>query len=312
MNGSRGYDYDALRRDYPLPQVVGSIVKLQKSGSEWKACCPLHDDRTPSFTIYEGGQRFFCFGCQAGGDVVDFVSAYRGVPIGEAARSLQGEAPLPRHGRTYTPRDNRDERDKRDRREEARDIWLRSKEPAGTDVETYLKSRGIRIVIPPCLRFSMLRYGKSGQMHPCLVALVRGSNGSGQAIQRTFLKGGGLGKAHVPKPKLSLGPISGGSIRLAEAGPDLVLCEGLEDGLSLLQEHGLPVWVAAGTSNLGKVELPEVVSRIWIAGDNDPAGQNAANRAADRYSGLGLSVKTVFPEPRFKDFNEQLQKGGRA
>ncbi|WP_446532567.1 toprim domain-containing protein [Qipengyuania marincola] len=67
-----------------------------------------------------------------------------------------------------------------------------------------------------------------------------------------------------------------------------------------------------GTSNLGKVDLPESVSRIWIAGDNDPAGQNAANRAADRYSGLGLSVKTVFPDPRFKDFNEQLQKGGRA
>jgi DNA primase len=312
MNGTRIFDFDALRRDNPLPQVVGSIVKLQKCGAEWKACCPLHEDRTPSFTIFDGGQRFHCFGCQAGGDVVDFVVAYRGVSTAEAARQLHGDTPLPKLEAGFPPRDRRDERDKSERSDEARDIWICAQPAPGTVAETYLKSRGIRIPLPPTLRFDHLNYGKCGPTHPCLIALIKGPDGSGQGIQRTFLKPGGLGKARVSKAKLSLGSVSGGAIRIGEPSDQLIICEGLEDGLSLKQEIGLPVWVTAGTSNLAKVVIPDTVTRISIAGDNDDAGRGAVVKAAERYSALGFAVQTFFPDPPFKDFNEQLQKGGRA
>jgi DNA primase len=57
-------------------------------------CCPFHDDPTPSFTIYDGGQRFHCFGCEASGDVLDLVQRIAGVGLVEAARMLgAGEGP---------------------------------------------------------------------------------------------------------------------------------------------------------------------------------------------------------------------------
>lgn len=66
-------DLDAIRREYPLPAIAGKLVALRQAGAEFKACCPFHADRSPSFTIFSGGQRFHCFGCGAAGDVLDFV-----------------------------------------------------------------------------------------------------------------------------------------------------------------------------------------------------------------------------------------------
>ena len=56
---------DAIRAANPLPSVAAGVVKLKRAGREWKACCPFHSEKTPSFTIYSGGRRFMCFGCGA-------------------------------------------------------------------------------------------------------------------------------------------------------------------------------------------------------------------------------------------------------
>ena len=74
-----GLDFDTIRTEHPLPEVAGAVLKLQRAGNEWKACCPFHADRTPSFTIYSRGQRFCCFGCGAQGDVLDFIQRLHGV-----------------------------------------------------------------------------------------------------------------------------------------------------------------------------------------------------------------------------------------
>lgn len=58
---------EALRQANPLPAIAARLVPLKRSGAEWTACCPFHRDRSPSFTIYDGGRRFKCFGCGAGG-----------------------------------------------------------------------------------------------------------------------------------------------------------------------------------------------------------------------------------------------------
>ena len=64
---------EEIRAANPLPSVAGGVVKLKRAGGEWKACCPFHSEKTPSFTIYGNGRRFMCFGCGAEGDVFDFV-----------------------------------------------------------------------------------------------------------------------------------------------------------------------------------------------------------------------------------------------
>ena len=111
-------DLPAIRAAYPLPGVVGAVVKLQRAGSEWKACCPLHSERSPSFTIYSGGGRFMCFGCGAEGDVLDFVQALHGVTLPTAAAMLCG-GNLPTVELPALPPAN----DASDRADEVRGIW---------------------------------------------------------------------------------------------------------------------------------------------------------------------------------------------
>ncbi len=69
-------------------QVVGDYVSLKKAGHHFKGLCPFHNERTPSFTVHEGRQFFYCFGCQTGGDVITFVRELHGYSFVEAVRHL--------------------------------------------------------------------------------------------------------------------------------------------------------------------------------------------------------------------------------
>ena len=71
--GAAMIDLESIRRSNPLQDIAGRLVPLRAAGEEWTACCPFHADRSPSFTIYDAGRRFHCFGCGATGDVLDFV-----------------------------------------------------------------------------------------------------------------------------------------------------------------------------------------------------------------------------------------------
>jgi len=88
---------------------------------------------------------------------------------------------------------------------------------------------------------------------------------------------------------------------------ELIICEGLEDGLTLFQGLGLPVWVAGGASLMSSIAIPEQVRRVVIGADNDPAGKSAAQRAADAFNVFGRDVRIMLPSPNFKDFNDELR-----
>jgi hypothetical protein len=93
-------DIDNLRRDHPLPSVVQSYgVKLEINGQEFLGCCPFHSETTPSFSLFRGKSdgvwRFHCFGCEARGDVVDFVQAIKGVNTRAAIDILGGASAGP-------------------------------------------------------------------------------------------------------------------------------------------------------------------------------------------------------------------------
>lgn len=77
-----------------MPDIVAaSGVKLIRNGKEFIACCPVHNEKTESFTVYQSqrGWRYHCFGCGASGDNVDYVSEIYGVNRGDAARIITGE-----------------------------------------------------------------------------------------------------------------------------------------------------------------------------------------------------------------------------
>jgi len=75
-----------------MATLVGRRVKLARSGRQMKGCCPFHNEKTPSFYVYEDG--YHCFGCGAHGDAISFVMQSQGASFMEAVQSLAGEAGL--------------------------------------------------------------------------------------------------------------------------------------------------------------------------------------------------------------------------
>lgn len=298
-------DFAALKRAHTITAVAAAHLKLERAGKDLKACCPFHADRSPSFTIFDRGKRFQCFGCGAQGDVLDFLQLLHGVGLRDAAAMLAG-GELPTVDLVQLP-DN----DTGDRLDEARAIWRAAVPAPGSLAETYLRSRGLDLPVPESVRFARLRYGSKGKEHPCLVAAVAGPDNRLCGIQRTYLAPDGLAKADVPKAKLSLGRVRCGAIRLAPAAGELVVAEGLEDGLTLQQELGRAVWVSAGSSMLPSMRFPAIVRRVSVGGDNDTAGRAAAENAARAFAERGLLARVFYPQADFKDFNDEL-RGCRA
>ncbi|MDE2005142.1 MAG: DNA primase, partial [Rhodospirillales bacterium] len=83
---------DELRARTPLPALIGRRAKLERAGRQFKACCPFHGEKTPSFYIYD--DHYHCFGCGAHGDAISFVMQSEGAGFMEAVERLAGEAGL--------------------------------------------------------------------------------------------------------------------------------------------------------------------------------------------------------------------------
>jgi DNA primase len=84
---------DELRARTPLATLIGRRTRLTRAGGRnWKGCCPFHQEKTPSFYVYE--DHFHCFGCGAHGDAVTFVMRAEGAGFPEAVERLAAEAGL--------------------------------------------------------------------------------------------------------------------------------------------------------------------------------------------------------------------------
>ncbi len=79
---------ELLRRRVDLADLVGSHIDLKRAGAAFKACCPFHDEKTPSFTIQKGDSHYHCFGCGAHGDAIQFLMDHVRMNFGEAIESL--------------------------------------------------------------------------------------------------------------------------------------------------------------------------------------------------------------------------------
>ena len=71
-----------------IVDVIGALVPLKRAGSTYKACCPFHKEKTPSFVVSESKQFYHCFGCGESGDVISFVMKYYNIDFREAVERL--------------------------------------------------------------------------------------------------------------------------------------------------------------------------------------------------------------------------------
>ncbi len=83
---------DELRARTLLSAVIAPSVKLLRAGREWKACCPFHNEKTPSFTVNDDKGFYHCFGCGAHGDAIRFLTEQRGLPFMDAVKELAAKA----------------------------------------------------------------------------------------------------------------------------------------------------------------------------------------------------------------------------
>src|ERR1700745_3151262 len=78
-----------------IVEVIGSYFPLKRAGTNFKALCPFHQEKTPSFIVSPQRQTFHCFGCGAGGTVFRFVMEYEHVDFPSAVRKLAARAGIP-------------------------------------------------------------------------------------------------------------------------------------------------------------------------------------------------------------------------
>ncbi|MCB1592067.1 MAG: DNA primase [Alphaproteobacteria bacterium] len=83
---------EELRNRIALSDVIGRKVRLVRAGREFKACCPFHGEKTPSFTVSDDKQFYHCFGCGAHGDVVGFLMQHDNLSFPEAVEVLAQQA----------------------------------------------------------------------------------------------------------------------------------------------------------------------------------------------------------------------------
>ena len=135
---------DELRARVTLSSVIMRTTKLLRAGREWKACCPFHNEKTPSFTVNDDKGFYHCFGCGAHGDVIRWMTDQRGLAFMDAVKELATEAgmevpaPDPRAAQAAEQRAGLHEV------MAAAQDWFRSAldTPEGERAREYLSSRG--------------------------------------------------------------------------------------------------------------------------------------------------------------------------
>ncbi len=297
-------DIPALKARHPLGGTVeASGVRLRGRGRVRQGVCPFHDEVEGSFTVYSDSERWYCFGCGLGGDVLDFIRRTENLSLPEAIARLDGSPGLASGGASRRAPSRRPRaapplppRDPALLTAAARFYagQLR-RSPAGLG---YLASRGVGpdaavrlgLGFAPGdgLREALGSVGfTADRLRDCGLFTERGSERFAGMVVAPDTSGGLVrwlvGRAvdpdrtprfqalPGPKPVLGLG-------RLGPAPPWVVLAEGVFDWLALAG-WGVPAVAALGTQGVERVASAlRGCPRVFLAFDNDEAGLEATER----------------------------------
>lgn len=328
------FDVEAIRAQHPIARAVsGAGVELRRSGRRLVGLCPFHEDRRPSLLVYEDTQSYFCFGCNAGGDVIDFVGRMRGTGFKETAALLEastGSRPPPASVPRPSPR--RQVRavhpDEAAVLEAACSLYA-AQYHRSREARSYVRSRGIDDATASGLRLGYAGGGLARHLErrglgpgtARALGLLAGSRDtlSGRIVvpdldrrgRATWLTARSLGEREprylnlrLPSPLLGLEQVRRAGARAA------VVTEGPFDWLTLC------TWRLPGVALLGTHVSREALAslrslgRLYLALDADGAGHQASGRLS---SALGARA-TVAPLPGgAHDLSELgLRPDGRA
>lgn len=280
-------------------QQIAIALGGYRSGANWVACCPAHDDRRPSLSLTDTDDGRVLVHCHAGCDGRNVISELK-------SRGLWPSTSMRNETATQLPRP-KPANDNERRTAQAMEIWKQATPAPGSLVEKYLNERRLLLPPPQSLRFHPGLKHQDGGTWPAMVALVTdGRTNHPMAVHRTYLTHDGRAKAPLASPKMMLGPCRGGAVRLGVADRHTLLVgEGIETCLAAMIATGLPAWAALSTSGLRGLNFPDDIRSVTILSDGDSPGKAAANDAAQRWLSTGRSVRIAHPTDGM-DFNDML------
>lgn len=339
---------EQLRMQNDIVSVISPYVELKRRGKTYVGLCPFHNEKTPSFTVYPDTQSFYCFGCGAGGEIINFTRRIENIDFYEAVKSLADKCGMP------LPEDGFDDSltKKRQRvydmnREAARfyhDYLFTPKGKKGLD---YYLSRGYSL---QTIKHFGLGYAPDGWGE--LLNFLRSKGYSNQEVYEANLarlseKNGkrnyydnfrnriivpiidvrgrvvafGARVLDDSKPKYintsdtlvykkSLGVFA---LNFAKNGNEdkLIIVEGYMDVIALHQAGFTNTVAALGTAftpEMAKL-LSRYASEIVLCFDNDEAGKAATERALRVFSSAGIKVRVIRMSGG-KDPDEIIRKYG--
>ena len=299
-------DIPALKRRHPLGDVVeASGVRLRGRGRVRQGVCPFHAETQGSFTVYADSDRWYCFGCGAGGDVLDFIQRVEGLTLPDAVRRLDG-GHQPAAGTiarpAHAPPPTSAVSPSRDvalltaaarfyagqlRRHSEAQAYLASR-GVGRDAAVrlglgYAPGHGLRQALA-AVGFSERRLRASGLFTARgaerFAGMVVVPEVAGRRVR--WLAGRAVDPDRSPRFQALPGPKPVlGRGRCGPAPPWLVLAEGLFDWLALAQ-WGLPAGAALGTQGMARIAAAlRGCPRVFLAFDADAAGRAASAQLGD-------------------------------
>ena len=299
-------DIAALKARHPLGDAVESAgVALRGKGRVRQGVCPFHQEAEGSFTVYGDSEKFYCFGCGAVGDVLDFVQRMEGLTLPEAIRRLDdGTAPVTATAVRPTaagqpvapaipPRDpalltaaERFYAGELRRSPKAREYLASRGICAGAAMELglgYAPGRGLREHLQLTgfggqrLRDSGLFLEHGAERFAGMITVPDLAHG-----RVRWLTGRAVDVATTPRFQAVPGPKPVlGFASLGPAPPFAILTEGVFDYLTLTA-WGYPACAALGTQGMDKVAVNlRGCPRVFLAFDNDNAGREAVQGLKD-------------------------------
>ncbi len=340
---------DAVLAHSDLVHLIDSRVPLKKKGKDYWACCPFHQEKSPSFSVSAEKQIYYCFGCHAHGNAIGFLMAYDRLSFPEAVKMLAEEAGI------ALPEDNpavarEDLRPLRAVLEKAI-VLYQSALAEYAQAQEYLQSRGLSADMiarfelgyaPPMAQFLSQRLGREASVHRQLlgVGLVgrRGDDsiydrfrgrvifpirdGRGQAVGLAGRSLDGHEPKYLNSPESAIYHKGRVLFGLHQAKEGLrrtgrvLLVEGYLDVITLHQA-GIDYAVAASGTALGDGQLEmlfRAAAEVVLCFDGDDAGRNAAWRAvqmAPEHLREGRLLRVLFV-PDGEDPDSLVRQQGAA
>ncbi len=339
---------EEVRASNDIVDVISGYVRIRKKGSSYFGLCPFHSEKSPSFSVSQDKQMYYCFGCGAGGNVFTFLMAYENYTFPEAVKYLAERAgialPEAEYSEEAKKRENRKNKLLEVNREAAKYFYYLLRSPAGNAGYRYLAGRELSDE-------TMKRFGL-GFANVTSNDLVKYLNSKGyddglikeaglgdfdekrgmhdkfwnrvmfpiQDINHKVIGFGGrvMGDA---KPKYLNSPetmifdksrnLYGLNFARASRKNNMILCEGYMDVIAMHQAGFTQATASLGTAfTVGQANLlKRYTNDVLLAYDSDGAGVNAALRAIGILKESGLRGRVIDMSP-YKDPDEFIKANG--